>query len=145
MNSCKCENQNCKHNVYIQPPRAVLQQKKATYIRTNIPMQYESEQKLSYKKHSTQNNLSSLIKSSTKTNCFGNSLKFDSQYPFESTQHSSYKNWKTPNKFPIKKPKDSDDLLGSGPINLNTTNRIEYQRKISNRQSKKFNLVKDYL
>lgn len=105
-------------------------------IRSNIPMLYESEQKLSYKKHPIQN-YEQLINSSVKTNCLGDSLKFGAWHPVETTQHFSYKKWKTPNKSTFKKPKDCVDLLGSGPMNLLTTQQIDFQRKtISDKQSK---------
>lgn len=130
-----CENSNCEHNVYIQPPKGILQKKCERFIRSNIPMLYESEQKLSYKKHPIQN-YEQLTNSSVKTICLGDSLKFCAQNPAETTQHLSYKKWET-NKSIIKKPKDCVNLLGSGPINLITTQQIEFQKKtIPNQQSK---------
>lgn len=138
MNNCNCENQNCKHNLYIQPPKGTPQPKYVRYVRSDVPMQYESEQKLSYKNYFIQNDTPD-INSSVRTNCFGD-LKYGFYSPFETTHHSSYKEWKTPNKLVIKKPKDCVNLLGSGPLNLNTTQQTEFQRKMISKktQSKKF-------
>lgn len=132
MNLCDCKTQICKHNVYIQPPRGIPLLKGATYIRSNVPMQYESEQKLSYKNHPSQCDAPI---SSKKINCFGDNLKFGLQLPFETTQHFYYQSWKTPNKLVIKKPKDCVDLLGSGPIHLSTTQQTEFQRKMITKSS----------
>jgi len=137
MNKCDCENQNCKHNVYIQPPRGVSQQKRITYIHSNVPMQNESEQKLAYKNCSSQSYIP-IIKKSAKASCLRNSLNYGSQYPFESTHYSSYKKWVTPNELVIVKPKNCVDLLGSGPMEFITTQKIEFQRKNSIEQSKKY-------
>lgn len=126
MNKCDCKTQNCKHNVYIQPSRGIPLQKRTTYIRSNVPIQYESEQKLSYKNHSIQCN----APISSGKNCLGDSLKFGLRHPFETTQHFCYQNWKTPNKLVIKKPRDCVDLLGRGSIHLSTTQQTEFQRKM---------------
>lgn len=137
MNKCNCESQNCKHNVYIQPPRGVSQQKQTRYVRSNVPMQYESEQKLSYKKYPSFND-ASIMNSSTKTNCLESSLKFGFQHSLESTHHSSYRKWKIPNKLSMFKPKNCVDLLGSGPIEFTTTQKFDFQKKNRSEQSKKF-------
>lgn len=138
MIKCDCKNQNCKQNVlYIQPPRKVSQQKRFTYLHSNVPMQDESEQKLAYKNYSSQS-CTPITNQSTKVGCLRDSLSYGSQYPFESTQYSSYKQWGTPNEQVIVKPKDCVDLLGSGPIEFITTQQIEFQRKNSPEQSKKY-------
>jgi len=134
---CNCKYYNCKHNVYIQPPRSKPQQKPARYIHSGIPMQFESEQKSSYKIHYTQSD-TPMTCLSIKTNCLKDSLKFGVQHSFETVQHSSYKKWPLPINIVIKKPRDCVDLLGRGSLNLNTTQQIEYQRKIMYQESKKF-------
>lgn len=137
MSECKCEEYNCKHNVYIQPPRSVSQQRPTRYVRSGIPMQFESEQKLSYKNYFTENNTPTDC-SSIKANCFRDSLQCGFQHPIETIQHSSYKKWAFPNNIAIKKSRDCVDLLGRGSINFNTTQKIEYQRKMTYQESKKF-------
>lgn len=137
MIKCNCENQNCKHNVYLQPPRSVSQQKRTTYVQSNSPMVCESEQKISYTNISSHFNTPVIILPN-KINCFGDYLKLSPRYPFESTQHSCYKQRKSLNKLIIVKPKDHINLLGYGSIELNTTPQIEFQKKFSSEQSKKF-------
>ncbi|XP_026820103.1 uncharacterized protein LOC113558769 [Rhopalosiphum maidis] len=135
MNNCDCKNQNCNHiNVYIQPLRSKSCAKYGTYIRSDIPMQYKTEQKLSYKNQP----INELIKidSSSKSNCFGDNLKFG--FPSETTQRYSYKKWILSDKLVIKKPRDCYDLIGRGPINLNTTKQIDFQRKNITPQSRHY-------
>lgn len=133
MNQINCENLTCKYEVYIQPPSGILQKKCERYVHSDVPMQYESEQKLSYIKHPTPN-CEQLVNSSVKKKNLGECLKFGVQQPVETTHHFSYKKWRTPNKVVIKRPKDCTDLLGSGPLNLITTQQIEFQRKTLNNQ-----------
>lgn len=125
MNECNCKTQNCKHIVYTQPPRGIPKQRRTRYVRSDIPIQYETEQKVSYtNKHFTQCD-ASIKNASTKSNYFGGI-----QHPMESIQHSSYRKWTNPNKLEIKKPKDCAGLIGHGSINLITSQKIEFQRKI---------------
>lgn len=131
MNECNCKTQNCKHIVYIQPPRGIPKQLHTRYVHSDIPIQYETEQKVSYtNKHSIKN-------ASEKMNYVGDSLNFGTQHPMESIQHSSYKQWTNPNKLMITKPKDCSSLIGHGSINLITSQKIEFQRKIINPPSMK--------
>ena len=140
MNKCDCKNQNCNHNnVYVQPPRGKSYAKHGTYIRSDIPMQFKTEQKISYKNCSINEFIK--INSSSKNNCFKDNLKFGFQYPSETIQQSSYKKWKIPGELDIKKPRDCSDLIGHGSINLNTTQKIDFQRKNITPQSKEFIMV----
>jgi len=100
-------------------------------------MKFETEQKLSYKNHSTQSN-TPITCLPLKSNCVRDSLKFDYQYPFETIQHSSYKEWILPNNTVSKKPKDCIDLSRHGPMNLNTTQQIDYKRRMIPQKCKIF-------
>lgn len=129
MNKCDCKIQNCNYNnVYIQPPKGISYAKHATYIRSNIPMQYTTEQKLSFKNYPIHVDLLK-INSSSKKNCFEDNLKFGFQSPSESIQQSSYKKKNISDKLVIKKPRDCYDIIGRGSINLNTTKQTDFQRK----------------
>lgn len=136
MNKCNCKHQNCKHNGYIQPPRSVSKKKLTTYVPPGVQMLCESEQKLSYKNPSSHINTPVLILPN-KLSCFGDNLKLGSQQPFESTQHSSYKQWKTPNKLIVVKPKHCVNFFGYGPMEFNTTHQIEFKQKNGSDKSKK--------
>lgn len=137
MNKCDCKNQICiHHNVYVQPPRGKSYAKHGTYIRPDIPMQYKTEQKLSYKNYPINEFIK--INSSSKSNCVEDSLKFGFQYPSETIQQSSYKKWRISDELDIKKPRDCSDLIGRGAINLNTTKQFDFQRKNITPQSKEF-------
>jgi len=136
MNKCDCENINCNHkNVYVQPPRVKSYAKHGTYIRSDIPMQYKTEQKLSYKSYPINDFIK--INSSSKSNCFGDNLKYGFQYPSKTIQQSSYKKWRVSDELNIKKPRDCFDLIGRGLISLNTTQKFDFQRKKITPQSKK--------
>jgi len=140
MNKCDCKNQNCNHNnVYVQPPRGKSYAKHGTYIRPDIPMQYKTEQKLSYKNYPINGSI--IINSSSKSNCFEDNLKFGFQYPKETIQQSSYKKWIISDELDIKKPRDCSDLIGRGSIDLNTTKHFDFQRKNITPQSKEFIIV----
>jgi len=140
MNKCDCKNQNCNHNnVYVQPPRGKSYAKHRTYIRPDIPMQYKTEQKLSYKNYPIDGFIN--INSSSKSNCFEDSLKFGFQYLTETIQQSSYKKWIISDELDIKKPRDCSDLIGRGSIDLNTTKHFDFQRKNITPQSKDFIIV----
>jgi len=138
MNKCDCKTQNCNHkNVYIQPPRGISYAKRPIYIRSDVPMVYKTEQQLSFKNRPFHINLPK-NNSSLKSNCFEDNLKFGFQYPSETIQRSSYKKWSNSDKLVIKKQRDCFDLIGRGPINLNTTKQIDFQRKNITPQSKAF-------
>ncbi|XP_060868984.1 uncharacterized protein LOC132943869 [Metopolophium dirhodum] len=137
MNKCDCKNQNCNHNnVYVQPPRGKSYAKHGTYIRPDIPMQYKTEQKLSYKNYPINGFIN--INSSSKSNCFEDNLKFGFQYPTVTIQQSSYKKWTISDELDIKKPRDCSDLIGRGSIDLNTTKHFDFQRKNITPQSKHY-------
>jgi len=137
MNKCDCKTQICNHNnVYIQPPRGKSYAKHGIYIRSDIPMQYKTEQKISFKNQP----INELIKinSSSKSNCIEDNLKFGFQCPSETIQQSSYKKWIISDELVIKKPRDCYNLIGCGSMNLNTTKQIDFQRKNITPQSKEF-------